>query len=132
MAVLAVSLTLAASANAAAPRYILVSGPGLTRPVLMDDWQENGELLAALSHEPLAPRARLRDRPRYDLALFWGWTDAQRPVRPSDANQHGWFYPAHGRLRAVVDLQVDGRRVPRLALPSVLEILKRHGVPIRR
>lgn len=126
------ALTLAAPASAVTPRYILVSGPGLTRPVLMADWQENGEFLAALSHEPLAPRARLRNRPRYDLALFWGWTDAQRPTSPSEANEHGWFYPAHGRLRAVVDLRVGGRRVPRLALPSVLEILKRHGVPIRR
>jgi hypothetical protein len=42
LAALTVALTLAAPASAVTPRYILVSGPGLTRPVLMADWQENG------------------------------------------------------------------------------------------
>lgn len=40
MAILA-ALALATPAAAAAPNYILVRGPGLKRPVLLDDWWEN-------------------------------------------------------------------------------------------
>ena len=38
----------AAPAGAAAPRYILVTGPGLARPVLLRDWDENLRFLVAL------------------------------------------------------------------------------------
>jgi hypothetical protein len=124
------SLVLAAPATAAAPRYMLISGPKLAQPELFDDWSENAQFLFLVANAPrLHVSARvLSHRPRYDIAMFWGWTDLQRPTRPSDANQHGWFYPAHRKLRPIVDLMVEGVRVPRRALPSVLEIFARHGV----
>ena len=132
--VVAAALMAARPAPAASPRLILVSGPGLTRPVLLADWGENGVLLSALVPARPAERAAARGlakRPRFDLALFWVTAAIARPVRPTDATQHGWFYPARGPRPAIVDLQVRGVRIPRVAPPRFLRILARHGVPTR-
>jgi hypothetical protein len=131
---LATALFFASSALAAAPNYILVSGPGLTRPVLLANWGENGALLSALVE---APRARgiavrgLDQRPRFDLAVFWGWGGKPRPTRPNQANQHGSFYPAKGSRPPFIVMMIDGRKIPRLVPARVLTILARHGVPTR-
>jgi hypothetical protein len=112
----------------------MVSGPGLPRPVLLDDWDENLTLLVSVVQAPRAPRAAVRSlprRPRLRLSLFWGWGENERPTRPGEANQSGWLYPAHGSRRAVIDLLVSGRRFPRLAPRAALSILARHGVPTR-
>ena len=134
LAVLAVSLAVtvvAAPAEAAARRYIIVSGPGLERPVVLGDWNENLRFLIALLPAERPSPGWEGDRPRYDLALFWGVPGKPVPTDPRAAGQHGWFYPAAGARRAVIDLQLDGRRFPRLASPKALRILARHGVPIR-
>jgi hypothetical protein len=132
--VLAVALVVAAPAGAAAPNYILVTGPGLARPVLLATWSENHALLLAVAG---APRARgvaaqhLAARPRLDLAAFWGWSGLPRPTRASKTPDHGRFYPARGRQPAVIVLMVNGERFPRLVPSSVLRILARHGIPLR-
>ena len=134
-AVVAVAVTLAAPAHAAAPNYILVSGPGLQQPALLDDWSENAQLLLAIGQGPKAKRAALRGltrRPRYDLAEFWNWNFLPVPTDPREATQHGWFYPARGRKPAIFKVVVAGRKLPRLASPAALAILARHGVPTRR
>jgi hypothetical protein len=134
-AVVAIAAALAAPAQAAAPNYILVSGPGLAQPVVLDDWSENGRLLVAIGNGPRAKRAALRGlarRPRYDLAEFWGWGANPRPTDPREASQHGLFYPAHGRKPAIFKVMDQGRRVPRIASARALEILAHHGVPTRR
>jgi hypothetical protein len=131
VAALAATLALAAPARAAAPRYILVSGPDLARPVLLDNWGENGALLAALvnARRPTGPVVRgLSRRPRLHLALFWGWPETPRPTRPRDANQHGWFYPARRGQPAVVTV-LNGVWGPRIAPPRAVRILARHGIP---
>src|SRR5205807_650244 len=64
LTVLAV-LALAAPATAAAPNYILVSGPGLARPVLLGDWNENLALLAAVANAPRAKAPAVRGRARH-------------------------------------------------------------------
>jgi hypothetical protein len=126
------ALVLVPPAGAAAPRYILVSGPCLSEPVLLERWSENGAFLSSLVVAPRVTRARaVRQRPRLDLALFWGVPAKPPPTRPRDANQHGWFYPAHGRRAALVDVMVDGIRVPRRVPADVLAILAKHGVPTR-
>ena len=133
LAVLA-SLLAAAPAQAAAPNYILVSGPGIAHPILLGNWAENGALLSALVDAPIARGTavrRLARRPSFDLAEFWGWGALPRPKRPSQANQHGRFYPAHGSKPAVIVLTVDGAKVPRLVPARVREILARHHVPLR-
>jgi hypothetical protein len=129
---IAVALVLASNVEAAAPRYIFVSGPGLKAPVLLTDWGENGALLAALVKAPRARGAilrRLGARPRLRLGLFWQLSEEPRPTHPSQANQKGWFYPSWRSQPAVVDLLVNGVRVPRIAPIRVLNILSRHGVP---
>jgi hypothetical protein len=126
---------LVSSAQAAAPNYILVSGRGLSHPVLLADWQENMRILLSVAN---APRARgntlagLAARPRFDLAEFWAWSGRPRPTRPSQASQHGTFYPAHGSKVALIVLTVQGVTVPRRVPSFVLKTLAQHGVPTRR
>jgi hypothetical protein len=133
VAALAAALVLAPPVHAAAPNYILVSGPGLKRPILLGNWSENAALLSALVNAPKAKRSvvlGLARRPRFDLAEFWGWGGRPRPTRPSQANQHGWFYPRHRSKPPVIVVTVNGEKVPRLVPTSVLEILRRHHVPL--
>lgn len=127
-------LVLAPAAGAAAPRYILVSGPGIPRPILLGSWRENQNLVTALVQAPFAAgrAARVTGRPRFDLAEFWGWEPPPpRPTRPSHSGQHGSFYPAHGSRPAVVSIVVGGVSRLRLVPAGVLRILARHGVPLR-
>ena len=134
VAALAAVLVLASPAYAAAPNYILISGSGLKRPIILGNWNENGALLSALIN---APRAQgrvvlaLARRPRFDLAEFWDWGSRPRPTQPSQANQHGWFYPARRSKPAVIVLMVNGYRFPRLLPAAVVKILARHHVPLR-
>ena len=133
MAALAAALVLASPVHASAPNYIFVSGPGLKRPILLGSWSENGALLSALVTAPKAKRSvvfGLARRPRFDLAECWGWGDRPPPTRPSQANQHGWFYPKHRSKPPVIVVTVSGEKVPRLVPTSVLEILRRHRVPL--
>lgn len=121
----------AGSAQAAAPRYILVSGPGLRRPATLGNWTENFAFETSLLRARRPTSGWRNDRRRYDLALFWGVPAKPVPTRPNEANQHGWFYPAIGGRRAVVKLRVSGEDFPRVASPETLRILARHGVPTR-
>jgi len=125
------ALVIAAGAEAAAPRYILISGPGLERPILLADWSENLDLLIALIDAPRvdASAARLSSRRRFRLGLFWGWPERPLPTDPRDANQTGWFYPRTESQPAAIDLRVSGTRAPRVAPTRALRILARHGVP---
>jgi len=128
-------LVLASSAQAAAPNYIVVSGPGLARPSVLSNWKENLVLLLALAHARKASGITIRrlvHRPRFDLAEFWGWSGRTPPTSAKGANQHGQFYPAHGTEPAVVVMTADGVTIPRLAPTSLMRILARHSVPIRR
>jgi hypothetical protein len=134
VAALAAVLLLAPPVHAAAPNYILVSGPGLERPILLGNWSENLSLLSALANAPRANRGvalTLARRPRFDLAEFWGWGSMPPPTRPSQASQHGWFYPAHRSKAPVIVAMVNGFRFPRLVPSPVLKILARHHVPLR-
>lgn len=132
MTLLVVAAVLSASAGAAAPRYILVSGPNLQRPVVLGDWNENLVLLTDLipTRRPL-PGWRGANRPRYKLALFWGVPSKPVPSDPSKAGQVGWFYPAVNGRRAVVVLLVSGRDGPRIVSRDALRILDDHGIPVR-
>jgi hypothetical protein len=118
----------AVPAQAAAPRYILVSGPGLQRPATLADWTENLAFLTSLLQARRPTSGWRGNRTRYDLALFWGVPAKPVPTRPNEANQHGWFYPATGGRRAVVEIRVSGEDFPRVATPETLRILARHGV----
>jgi hypothetical protein len=132
IAALLIAAVLAVPAQAAAPRYILVSGPGLQRPVVLGNWRENLDfLIGLLPADRPKPGWQERNRPRYNLALFWGVPAQPVPTNPSQASQHGWFYPATGGRRAVVKLLVSGQDHPRVATRETLRILAHHGVPTR-
>jgi hypothetical protein len=120
-----------APAQAAAPRYILVSGPGLQRPATLGNWSENLAFVTSLLHARRPAAGWRGNRPRYQLALFWDVPTKPVPTKPSAANQYGLFYPATGGRRAVVKLRVSGQDFPRLATAETLRVLARHGVPTR-
>jgi hypothetical protein len=134
-AVVIAAAVLVGTAQAAAPNYILVSGRGLSHPVLLADWQENLKILLAVANSPRAQGQILRGlsaRPRFDLAEFWAWSGRPRPTRSSQASQHGSFYPAHGSKVALIVVTVQGVTVPRRVPSFVLGTLARHGIPTRR
>jgi hypothetical protein len=112
----------------------MVSGPSLAKPIVLANWRENGTLLSALVNARRAGGETVRlltKRPRLRLGLFWGWSEKPRPSRPGQANQTGWFYPTWRSQPSVIDLLVNGVRVPRLAPVRVLRVFARHGVPTR-
>jgi hypothetical protein len=131
IAVLLAAGVLAVPTQAAAPRYILVSGPGLERPATLGSWTENLAFVTSLLRARRPTSGWQANRPRYELALFWGVPAKPVPTRPDEANQHGWFYPATEGRRAVVKLRVSGENFPRVASHETLRILARHGVPTR-
>jgi len=122
-------------AVAAAPPYIMVTGPKLAKPVLLSDWEENLALLTAIEASPRAKTTDLRGlatRPRFDLALFWGWSlDSPPPTKASDASAHGYFYPVNKGRPALVRMKTNGVDSVRVASPKVLRIFAKHGVPTR-
>jgi hypothetical protein len=126
------ALVLAGPASAAAPRYIMITGPGIEKPILLANWRANGEFEIALANAAkaaAAPRAAVRTR--LTLWLFWGWGE-KRPTRPGQANQRGWLYPAAGSQPALIALRVNGTSRLRIIPASLLRSLERHGVPTRR
>ena len=135
VALLAVTLgacALAGPANAAAPRYIMVTGSGISKPILLANWRENMALEMAIANAPKAAHPPgLSVRPRLELWLFWGWSE-RRPKRPEQANQHGWLYLAVGSQPALVALRVNGTSKLRVVSAPLERILERHGVPTRQ
>jgi hypothetical protein len=132
IALLAVAVcagALAGPASAAAPRYIMVSGGALAKPILLADWTENLRFETAVLLAPKVEHpAKLPLRSRLTLSLFWGWGE-HRPKSPSQANQRGWLYPAAGSRPALIALGVNGRSQLRVVSGPLLRILERHAVP---
>jgi hypothetical protein len=116
----------------------MVSGPPLSSPVTLSNWDEIGRLVQAVANEsPAADRASLAGRPSLRLALFWDariWEPYIRQgrlasLRPEQANQFGRFYPAADGRPAAIDLPWTGRW-PKQPNTAALAILERHGVPV--
>jgi hypothetical protein len=136
------ALGLAPAAGAAAPRIIMVTGPGLEEPVFLTDYSENLDLMIAFQRGREIDEGRVVDpkelqrRPYLELWLFWGenqWEPYVREgrvtkLRREQANQYGRFYPAFGARGAVMDLDVPGSRK---ATAKLLAIFARHGIPTR-
>src|ERR1700682_1177895 len=126
-------------AFAAAPRVILVYGGGLPRPVVLDDWNENLNLMVAMSSDASdVSKDSLVRRPSFRVAMFWGpvWDEYMRAggdpsaLNPDQA-QLGRFYPRTGTsdpLFTFDSIPGPGALVRKL-LPKGVEILARHGIP---
>ena len=122
--------------EAAAPRLLIVHGKPLKKPVLLSDWGEIFKLITTSTESAGITSKELKDRPRMELAFFWGpdWVryvdEGNRldKLRPEDANQNGWFYPAFADAEAVI--WTNGSSISRVSEEG-LKILARHGIPTR-
>lgn len=146
--VVAVMAASAMSLGAAGPRFILVTGTLLERPAVLDNWQENMDLMSAVTNPSSAGPAALANRPFYQLALFWGAEWVQyinegrpvAPVKPEQGNQQARFYPVVGAAPALFVFEDmpgplgNGARITGL-VRSVgqegLSLLARHGLRVR-
>jgi hypothetical protein len=134
LAVLAAVWLGATPAFAAAPPLVLVYGPGLDRPVRLDDWWGNYSLLIG-EEAADSDLADLAERPFLDVALFWGprWVDSvQRgepldQIQPEQANQFGRIYPSFGGRRALIVLDLLSRRLP----DQGVALLEQHGIQMQ-
>jgi hypothetical protein len=130
--VLFVVLLCVVSLEAAAPRFLMIYGRPLQKPVLLSDW---GEIFKVFTSTPAETKVNLNDRPFFELALFWGpaWNAYVRDgkpldkLRPEDANQKGRFYPAFGDKPAVISAGPTVKQVP----AESLRFLERHGIRTR-
>lgn len=114
------ALTFAAPA-AAGPRAIVVAGPTLPRPVVIDDRAGLQTLYRALETADRTVAAdALRGRPLLTLALTWP-EGVRRPAA-------GRFWPAEGDHPAAVAL---AGRPPAQAPSDLLRVLYARGVPTR-
>ena len=135
------------SASAAAPWFVIVHGSLLDEPVLLDDWDENQELMLAITETVQTVRTDLDEvegRQYLELALLWGpdWMDYPRDsealgrLLPEEATQQGRLYPAVGSEEPALVLfedvgGVSGLSVLRVVEPRALAILEAHGIPVR-
>jgi len=113
----------------------MIHGGTLSKPVILDDWQENIDLMHAVAEGEEVPAKELNSRPYFELALFSGpyWvryvedgnsTDA---LNSESADQRGRFYPAVGEAAPIIAYDVGlAHRVG----PKGVAILSRHGVPV--
>jgi hypothetical protein len=136
------------SLDAAAPRLILISGPLLEHPVLIEDWDATSRIMAAINDRAVAESKALVDRPFDELALFWGLECVQyvndgRPLaalKPAQANQHARFYPAAGAATALVVFRDEpgemGENARRMGLVRsvehmALDVFAKYGLRVR-
>jgi hypothetical protein len=130
----------ASPAVAAAPRLMMVYGPPLSKPIVLQDWRENLTVMVGLERTNIDP-GELEGRPYLKMALFWGprwveYVEEGRPLdalRPEQANQHARFYPATEDEPALITFGSSkfGPGVIRRVEPEALAVLARHGIPVR-
>ena len=138
-AVGAVALALVASAQAAAPRLIMVSDDPLDEPIVIADASVVFKLYQSLVLDGATVDAsQLNGRRAFRLGLFWHnptWEPYVRDGRLAElelrqANQIGRFYPAAGDQPALVALPGYGSW-PRRVSKEALQILDANGIPVR-
>lgn len=123
---------------AAGPRIILVTGGQITKPVVLEDWLENLEIMEAASKPVDANAEALPSRPAYRIAMFWGteweqYVDAGKDpaaLRPEHGNQFARYYPPFQGREAVFTFDTipgPGALIRRLENKGVV-IFARHGI----
>jgi len=120
--------------DAAGPRLILVDGGTLTKPVVLDDWKENIDLIHALGEEAKVQQEELAGRPYFEFAFFSGpywvqYVDDGRPLdqlRLESGDQRRRLYPGGGGSAPIITYDAGARRVA----PEGIAILSRHGIPV--
>jgi hypothetical protein len=137
-------LFLPATADAAAPRIIMVTGPPLESAAFLSDHGENSRFMSAVAAGREIDEGRvidpkeLRARPYLELWLFWGddlWEPYVRngrldALRAEQANQSGRYYPAYEGRPAVISIPLSAVGTRRPTRPA-LRILAGHDIPAR-
>jgi hypothetical protein len=136
------ALALGATADAAAPRVIVIDAGG-GEHFIFDDWDENAALFAAIVRGVQLSRQEVRanERPSLRIVLFWRSAQAAKDLRAgrslddiiaraklADSGQEGRFFPAFDRLPAAIELPLSSGW-PRQVSPKVLSVFRKHGVP---
>jgi hypothetical protein len=126
----------------AAPWLIIVDSPDGKR-VLLHDWNENLKLMFGIEGRVSSvDERRLRPRPSYSVAMFWGrdfFVDTSAAslarYRPEQANQHARYFPPHRNAPALWVFDVSpgygtfavSERF-RSITPEGMAVLERHGL----
>jgi len=135
LTIAAVWLTIPLSAFAAGPRLIMIHGAPLTKPVIMDNWQENIDLIHATANDAGISLKELANRTFVEVELFSGpyWVEyaeadnVRDTLQPESADQRARFYPAVQGRPAVMAYEAG---LPRQVDAKGLAILQRHGIPV--
>ena len=128
----------------AAPEIVMLHGGSLRERVVIADWSTNHRLLAGLVPQASVPESVLRNRPYFDVALFWGteWKshsespERLRSLQPTQGNQFARLYPAHGKAPALFVFRAGlAGMVPRAPYrsvsPDARDLLAKYGVRLR-
>jgi hypothetical protein len=124
----------------AAPGRIVFSGGMLSRRIVLDNWNENLRVMLAASEIRVIPQDSLRERPRINVAMYWGlsWQiprdagDSTPSLSDGQRAQPGTFYPTfHGR-DALWVFGPNGlmRSSTRVLQRDGLDVLATHGIPV--
>jgi len=113
----------------------MIHGAPLTKPVIMDDWQENIDLIHATANEAAIGSPELVHRSFLELELFAGpfWVkyaeanNVRDALRPESADQRARFYPAYEGTPPIMTYEAGP---PRQVDAKGLAILRRHGIPV--
>lgn len=128
--------------SAASPRIMMFYGHGLAKAVVLSNWRDTSVVIRDMGEAPRWMHPRLRGRPSFRVAMFWGpeWMRymsrhrSAANVRPSQANQFARFYPAHGSAQPLfVFDSIPGpyNTLIRVVGRFALSVLAQHGVPVR-
>lgn len=135
------ALAFAHAVEAAAPRFIMIHGGSLDKPIVLSDHQETMSFIYSIRHGAEASAESLQERPYFEMAFFWGpewfkYVGQESELIPEKANQHARLYPAFGGAPAVVAFDKEQRTLipgPRYRGVEMegIDILRRHKVAVR-
>ena len=135
------TITLANTVEAAAPRFIMIYGEALEKPIILTDWHENHRFIYSIRKGTEVSGEGLRERPYFKIAFFWGpewfkYLGKESELRPEEANQHALLYPAYRNAPPVVAFDNEQKvMIPGPQYRSVdekgVEILLKHKVLVQ-
>lgn len=142
LAVLVATTSAAPAAAAQRPiprriRAVVFSGARLVHRIAITDTTVVADLLSSVRDPMTDPTRNLAYRPYLDVALFQANPlSAEMPVERvpvAEADEHARYYPAYGDEAALWVFQSDAHvtNPVRYVLQTGLDLLQRHGVPVR-